>query len=136
MAAFNKYDGLGEALAEKLHNLGSDTLKAVLSNTAPDATDTNLASMSEISAGNGYTAGGDTLTVSSSSQTGGLYKLVLADLVITASGGSIGPFRYVIIHNSTANLGLGWYDYGSSITLADTQTLTIDFNASDGFLQI
>jgi hypothetical protein len=136
MASFNKYNGFVEALAEKSHNLGSDALKIVLSNTAPDATDTNLASMAEITAGNGYTSGGNAVTTSSSSQTSGTYKLVLADVTITASGGSIGPFRYAILINSTADLGIGWWDYGSSTTLADGESITVDFDAGTGVLQL
>jgi hypothetical protein len=79
MAAFNKFDSFVEALAEKVHNLGSDTLKVMLTNTAPVATNTIKANLTEISAGNGYTASGNTATLTSSAQTSGTYKLVLGD---------------------------------------------------------
>jgi hypothetical protein len=140
MATFNKYYVFVEALAEKTHNLGSDTLKVALTNTAPTvATDTvwNTTVAPAPAAANGYSAGGNTITTTSSAQTTGTYKLVLADSVFTASGGSIGPFRYVILYNSTAsNAVIGYYDYGSSITLADTETFTVDFDAANGVLTI
>lgn len=140
MATFNKYYCFVENLAEKVHNLGSDTLKVALTNTAPTvASDTvwNTTVAPAPAAANGYTAGGNTITTTSSAQTTGTYKLVLADSVFTASGGSIGPFRYVILYNSTAsNAVIGYYDYGSSITLADTETFTVDFDAANGVLTL
>lgn len=138
MAAFNKFNSFVEALAEKVHNLGSDTLKVMLSNTAPSASNTVKADITEISAGNGYTAGGHQASQSSSSQSGGTYKLVLNDVTITASGGSIGPFRYVILYNDTATNDelIGWYDYGSSITLNNGEPFTVDFDGTNGVLTL
>lgn len=140
MASFNKFDAFVEALAEKVHDLGADTLKVYLSNDTPSASgDAVKADLAEISAGNGYTAGGNTAAVTSSSQTGGLYKLVLADPATwTASGGAIGPFRYAVLYNSTAageNL-IGWWDYGSSITLSSGDTFTVDFDPTTGVLTL
>lgn len=140
MATFNKFHGFSEAVAEKKHNLGSDTLKWYLTNTAPDAAlDFVKADLpAEISAGNGYTAGGPSITITSSAQTSGTYKLVLADVVITASGGTIGPFRYAVLYNDTATNDdlIGWYDYGSSITLQDTETFTLDADPTNGVLTL
>lgn len=140
MATYNKFNSFVEHQAEKVHNLGADTLKVMLTNTAPVATNTVLADLTEISAGNGYTAGGTAASISSSSQTSGTYKLVLADVVFTASGGSIGPFRYAVLYNDTptspADPLLGWWDYGSAITLLATETFTVDFNASTGVLTV
>ena len=139
MATFNKYNCFVENLAEKVHNLQSDTLKFALTNTAPTAADTvwNTTVYPAPVAANGYTAGGNSLTVSSSSQTSGTYKLVIADTVFTATSGGIGPFRYVVLYNSTASGAvIGYYDYGSSITLADTETFTVDFDAANGVLTI
>jgi len=141
MAAFVKFHCFVENLAEKVHNLGADTLKAALTNTAPTAaSDTvwNSATTAPPPAAvNGYTTGGNTLSVTSSAQTSGTYKLVITDSVFTASGGDIGPFRYVIIYNSTAsNAVIGYYDYGSSITLATGETFTIDFDGDAGVLTI
>lgn len=140
MAAFNKFNQLVEDLLEKVHNLGSDTLKVLLTNTAPVATNAVKADLTEISAGNGYTAGGATATISSSAQASGTYKLVLADVVFTASGGTIGPFRYAVLYNdsptSPADPLIGWWDYGSSITLQAGETFTVDFDATNGVLQL
>lgn len=140
MASFNKFNSFVEALAEKVHNLGSDTLKVYLSNATPDAAaDSIKTDLAEISAGNGYTAGGNQATISSSSQTSGTYKLVLADPATwTASGGSIGPFRYAVLYNDTATNDelIGWWDYGSSITLNAGETFTVDFDPSTGVLTI
>ncbi len=137
--AFIKYNCFVENLAEKVHNLGADALKIALSNTAPNvATNTVLADITEISAGNGYSAGGVAITTSSSSQSAGLYKLVLADATLTASGGSIEPFRYLILYNSTAADGplIGYWDRGSSLTLAATESETFDFDPTTGALQL
>jgi hypothetical protein len=138
MAILNKFNSFVEALAEKVHNLGADTLKVMLTNSAPAAANSVKADITEISAGNGYTAGGATVTISGSSQTSGTYKLTLADVVITASGGSIGPFRYVVLYNDTATNDelIGYFDYGSSISLAAGETFTVDFDASTGVLTI
>jgi len=139
MAAFNKFYPFVEALAEKVHNLGSDTLKVMLVDSpAPANTNSVKTDLTEISAGNGYTAGGPTVTITSSAQTSGTYKLVGTDITVTASGGSIGPFRYAVMYNDTAaskNL-IGWWDYGSTITLASGDSLTIDFDASNGILTL
>lgn len=141
MASFVKFQSFVEALAEKTHNLGSDTLKVALSNTAPTNTDTTFApggAHPPPAAANGYTSGGHTATQSSSAQSSGTYKLVLGDVVITATSGGIGPFRYVILYNDTAASDelIGYYDYGSSITLNSGETFTIDFDGSAGVLTI
>lgn len=125
-------------MAEKVHNLGSDTLRIMLTNSAPVAANSVKGDLTEISAGNGYTAGGTAATISSSAQTSGTYKLVLADVVFTASGGTIGPFRYAVLYNDTSASDslIGWWDYGSSITLATTETFTVDFDASAGVMTL
>lgn len=137
MATFNKFNSFVEAVAEKTHNLGADTLKVMLTNSAPVASNTVKANLTEISAGNGYTAGGTAATISSSTQTSGTYKLVLADVVFTASG-AVGPFRYAVLYNDTATNDelIGWWDYGSSISLANGETFTVDFDPSAGVLTI
>lgn len=138
IATFNKFNAFVEDLAEKVHNLGSDTLRIMLTNSAPVAANSVKGDLTEISAGNGYTAGGTAATISSSAQTSGTYKLVLADVVFTASGGTIGPFRYAVLYNDTSASDslIGWWDYGSSITLATTETFTVDFDASAGVMTL
>jgi len=137
MASFVKFYTFVEALAEGGHNLGSDTLKFALTNTAPTtATDTVFDPVTKHpppEAANGYTSGGHTATIDSSSQSGGTYTLACTtDVVITATAGGIGPFRYVILYNDTSatDLLISYWDYGSSITLAVGETFTIDVTAS------
>jgi hypothetical protein len=133
--SFNKFNSFVEALAEKVHNLGSDQLKIALTNSAPVATNTVLANITEISYTN---LSSRNVTTGSSSQTSGTYKLVLNDLVLTSSGGTTGPFRYAVLYNDTAGNDelIGWYDYGSSITLGDGETFTLDFDGSAGALTL
>lgn len=138
MATFTKFNSFVEAVTEKVHNLGSDTLKVMLTNSAPSASNTVKADITEISAGNGYTAGGTQATQTSSAQSAGVYKLVCADVVFTASGGSIGPFRYAVLYNDTAASDelIGYWDYGSAITLTTGGTFTVDFSATNGVLTL
>lgn len=139
MASYNKINAFVENLAEKVHNLQSDTLTVALtaSANAPVATNSILSDLTQISYTN---LSARALTVSASSQTSGTYKLVISDLVLTASGGSVAAFRYVVIYNDTptspADPLICWFDYGSSLTLADTETLTLDFDGTNGLLQI
>lgn len=137
MATFNKFQSFVEAVAEKVHNLGSDTLKVALTNSAPVATNTVIANITQIANGNGYVTGGTAATISSSAQTSGTYKLVLADVVFTATG-AVGPFRYAVLYNSTATNGelIGWWDYGSAVTLANTDTFTVDYDPTSGVLTL
>lgn len=142
IAAFSKFNQFVEDLAKKVHNLGTsgDTLKVLLCNTAPVATNAVKGDLTEISGGNGYTSGGTAATITASAQSSGTYKLVLADVTFTASGGSIGPFRYAVLYNDTpsspADPLIGYYDYGSSITLASGESFTVDFDGSAGVLTL
>lgn len=137
MATYTKYNTFVDELSKGGHNLQTAVFKVALTNTAPTvATDTvwNTTVAPVPVAGNGYTAGGNTLTTSSAATTSGTFKLVLADSVFTATAGGIGPVRYAIVYNSSAsNKVVAYYDYGSSITLASTETLTCDFDGSLGF---
>ena len=138
MATFNKFNSFVEAVAEKVHNLGSDTLKVVLTISAPSATNTVLANITQIANGNGYTTGGSTAAQSSSAQSSGTYKLVLDPVVFTATG-SMGPFRYAVLYNDTAANDelIGWHDYGSAVTLANAgETFTVDYDGSAGILTL
>lgn len=137
MAAFNKFNCFVEDLAEKKHNLGTDQLVVALcaAANAPVATNTVLANLTQASYTNCSTRN---VTTASSAQTSGTYKLTLTDLTLTASGGTVGPFRYVVLYNDTATNDelIGWYDYGSDITLASTETLLIDFDGTNGALSL
>jgi len=135
MATFNKINSFVEAVAEKVHNLGSDQLKIALTNTAHTSSWTKLSDLTEVSYTNLSTRN---LTTTSSAQTSGTYKLVISDITLTSSGGTTGPFQYIYIYNDTATNKelIGYYNYGSSITLQDTDTLTIDFDGTNGLLQI
>lgn len=135
MATFTKINSFTEAVAEKVHNLGSDTLTVALTNTAHTSTWTQLSDLTEVSYTN---LSSRAITTTSSAQTAGTYKLTLTDLVLTSSGGTTGPFRYVYIYNDTATNDelVAYYDYGSSITLQDGDTFTIDFDGTNGFLTI
>ena len=144
MATFNK---VNDFVLNAVHNmdLESDQIVVALSNTAPASEGTNpttdgngvLANVTQIAYTN---LSSRNVTTSSSTQTSGTYKLVLSDITLTSSGGSTGPFRYVYIYNDTvatpADPLVGYYDYGSSLTLNDGDSLTVDFSAANGVLQI
>jgi len=140
MATFNKFNQFAEDIAKKVHNLNSDTLKVALSNTAPVATNAVFADITEITAQNGYSAGGATATFTSGAQTSGSYKLVLVDTTITASGGNFGPFRYVVLYNSTQTSPnkplIGYYDYGTNLTVTSGNSFTVDFDGTNGVLTL
>jgi len=135
MASYNKINKFVEAVAEKVHNLGSDQLVIALTNTAHTSTWGQLSDLTEIAYTN---LSSRNITTTTSAQTAGTYKLVLADLTLTSSGGTTGPFQYVYIYNDTATNDelIGYYDYGSAVTLQDGDTFTIDFDASNGVLTI
>jgi hypothetical protein len=130
MAIYNKFQSFVEAMAEEKHNLGADQVKVALCDAAnaPSASgDAVLTDLVEIAYTNLSTRN---VTTVSSLQTAGVYALVLTDLTLTASGGAVAPFRYVILYNDTAPSKelLGWADYGSDLTLADGESLLLDFN--------
>jgi hypothetical protein len=133
MASFNKFNCLLEDAFEGKHNFASDTIKILLTNTAPVATNTIRSQLVEITAQNGYPSGGITLPVSTSAQTSGTYKLVVNDVTLTATG-TIGPFRYISLYNSTSatNPLICWFDYGSSLTLNTGESFLFDFDAING----
>ena len=127
MASYNKFQSFVEAIAEKKHNLASDVITVALcsASNAPVATNAVLADLTTVSTAN---LDDVTPTVSSSGQSSGTYKLVLADLTMTASG-TVGPFRYVVLYNDTATNDelICWFDYGSEVTLASGDTFKLDF---------
>lgn len=135
-STFTFYQDFKEQLGKGVHDLSTHDLKIALTNTAPNvSTHTVLADITQISTSGGYTGGaggGVALSGESYTESAGTGTFIATDLVITASGGSVGPFRYAVLYNNTAasdNL-IGYVDYGSSITLADTESLTLDFTTS------
>lgn len=137
MATYNKFQSFVEKVAEKVHNLGADTLTVALCAAAntPVATNNVLGDLTQISYTN---LSSRALTTATSTHTTGTYKLVINDLTLTASGGAVAAFRYIVIYNDTAASDdlICWFDYGSALTLADGETLTLDFDGTSGLLQI
>ena len=136
MATFTKINAFVEALAHKKHDLSADTLKVMLTNTAPNpATAAVKTDITEIAAGNGYVAGGFTAKRISSSQTGGSYTLKLNDLpaAFTATG-SVGPYQYAVLYNDTAALKnlIGFWDFGGAITQLSGQAFSFDLTDAAG----
>jgi hypothetical protein len=140
MATFNKFNQFVEDLAKKVHNLNADTLKVALTNTAPAAGNAIFSDITEITAQNGYAAGGSAASFSTGAQSSGTYKLVLNDVTFTAAGGSFGPFRYVVLYNSTPTSPLkpliGYYDYGTGITVTAGNSFTVDLDQANGVLTL
>lgn len=134
MATFNKFQDFSEQLVLGIYDFDTNVFKVMLTNVAPVATNTIKANLTEISAGNGYTAGGNTTTVTVS-ETTGTTTVSGTQVVFTASGGTMATFRYVVLYNDSAtnkNL-VGWWDNGSTVSLADTETFTVKFsNTSPG----
>lgn len=138
MPSYNKFDRFTYDVIGAKHDFNTHVFKVMLTNTAPVASNQTLNTIVEIAAGNGYAAGGNVvgITVSSSGATAAVSGL---DTVITATG-TIGPFRYAVLYNDTqsdpAKPLISWWDYGSSITLAATEILTVDFDAVNGIFQL
>jgi hypothetical protein len=133
MATYNKFNQYVEDLAHKVHDMSSDSFVVALTTAAnaPVATNTVLANLTEIAYTN---LSSRTLAApTTSAQTSGTFTQLWPDLVLTASG-AVATFRYVVIYNDTptspADPLICWYDYGSDLTLASGETLTIDFTTS------
>lgn len=140
MAAYNKFDQFATDLSTGVHDLNADQIMVALSNTAPNTgTNAVFADITEITAGNGYTAGGSDST-NSGAGSSGTYTVTCNNVTWTASGGSIGPFQYVVCYNNTptspADPLISYWDYGSALTLATGESFTVKFNggASSGTL--
>lgn len=133
MAVFNKFDAFVEDVCEAKHNFAADTITCALTNTAPIAANAILSAITQIAYTNLPTS--RVVTISTSSQTTGTYTAVAVDKVLTATGGAVATFRYVVLYNDTTVAPVDplicWYDYGvGGVTLADGETFTIDFGAS------
>jgi hypothetical protein len=138
MTVFNKFNVFAGDLGNKIHNLSTDVLKVMLTDTAPVATNTVKSNITEITAANGYAAGGNVASFVSWSQASGVWKLVIGQPTFTASGGSIAQFRYPVLYNSTAaglNL-IGWMDYGAEINVTNGNGFQVQFDQTNGVLTI
>lgn len=134
MAAYNKFQNFVQDLAEGVHNLSTDQVEIYLSNAVPSASlDAVKADLAEIATGNGYTGPVD--TQNTGAEATGTYTLTGTKIVITAAGGAIAQFQYVVLMNTTPTSPLdpliGWWDHGSAVDLADGETFTIKFNNGD-----
>lgn len=138
MAAFNKFRQFVEDIGKGVHILGTHQLVVALTATAnaPVNTNTVLANLTQISYTNLSTRN---VTTTSYTQTAGVGKLICVDLVLTASG-AVAAFQYVALYNDTqtspADPLIGWYDYGAAVTLANTETFTVDFDGAAGVFTI
>ncbi len=145
MATYNKFNQFIEDVMKKVHNVSTDTLKLLLTNTAPVAGDIKVndnvtpdqvqatSNAVELAAGNGYTQHGAAVTITTSSQSAGTFTLAGNQVVWTCVTAAMGPFRYVVLYNSSGgSLGarpvIAWWDYGSSVTLNVGETFTVKFN--------
>ena len=135
MATYNKFNAFVADLANGVHNFGSDQISIALTANAnaPVATDAVLADLTTVSLT--FLASAN-VTTTSSTQTSGTYSLVLVDPTLTASGGSVGPFQYVVFYNNspTGDPLISWYDYGSEITLANGESLAINIDTTNNRL--
>jgi flagellar capping protein FliD len=132
MATQNKFQDFAEQLEKGVHNFASHVFKVALTNAAPNATDTILANITQIANGNGYTTGGTATTVTTAEASGTM--TVQGTAVVFTATGSMGPFRYAVLYNDTATSPadalISWADYGSSVTMASTETFTVTFGGA------
>ena len=142
MAGFNKFYCFVQDVANALHDMKTGTThvyKVYLTNVAPVVTNTVYNTPADLAAGNGYAAGGNSIGTITGAQTTGTFKFVGAtDPSWTAAGGSIGPFQYAVLYNSTSSTKplIGWWDYGTAITLTNGNSFTIDLDQTNGILTI
>lgn len=134
-ASFVKYNAGVEALIEGI-NAGTDTWRVILSNTAPDAADAVQADASELTTTGGYTVNGNTCAVTSSTQTAGTYKLILASPAAWTGSGAGFTARYAILWDQTANALVGYWDYGSSQAVALGETFTVTLDGANGVFTV
>lgn len=141
MASFNKFQCFVLDIASAKHQMQTGTThvyKVYLTNTAPVATNTVYNTPADLATGNGYTAGGASIGTITGSQTSGTFTFIGGtDPQWTASGGSIGPFRYAVLYNTNGTTPLvGWWDYGTAITITNGNAFTVDIDQVGGILTI
>lgn len=132
MATYTKFHVGVLDMATKKHDFQNDTYKFMLSNSSPLVTNSIKANITEIAAGNGYALGGPVVGTSAAQTNGVLSVSPSGDITVTASGGTIGPFRYVTFYNDTTTSKplVSFFDYGSSITLNNGENFVIDTAAT------
>ena len=142
MAAYVKFYQYVDDLCKGVHNWTTSTgnvFKVVLTNTAPVQTNTVLANITQIASGNGYTTDGITTTQTLSNTTG-TEKVLGTNVVWTGGPSPMAPFRYVVLYNSTPTTPLkplvAYWDYGTAITLNNSETFTVAFDATNGIWQL
>ena len=135
MAAYNKYTSGVDALVKAI-NAGTDAYKVALANTVNAADTSFTPGTTDLTTGSGYTAGGNSAAVSSATTSGGVFKLVLTSPTMWTSSGTIGPFRYAILWDTTTSVPLGYWDYGSSIQLNNTDTFTVTLDGTNGVFTV
>lgn len=139
MATYNKFYVFVEDCLKGVHDFDNHAFNLVLTNSPPDAaTDEVLSDIAEIDEDGGYAYGGYALDNLVLSRTDGTAKVVSDDETITAVGEAMAPFRYIVIRNATASGGplVAWYDYGTSLTLEEGESLTVDFNQANGIFTL
>jgi hypothetical protein len=142
MAAFNKFQCFCGDIAHALHDMKTGTsqvYKVYLTNTAPSVSNTVYNTPADLATANGYTAGGTTIGTIAGAQSGGVFKLTAGTQPSwTASGGSIGPFQYAVLYNSTSATTplIGWWDNGAPVTLTSGNTFTVTTDLTNGILQL
>ena len=134
MATYNKYTAAIEPLLEAI-NAGTDAWKVALAATVNAADTTFTPGTTDLATAGGYTAGGNAATVATATQTGGTYKLVLNSPAVWTATGSGFTFRYAILWDSTTSTPVGYWDYGSSQTVAVGETVTVTLDATNGVFQ-
>lgn len=139
MAAYQKFNQFTDDLAKGKHDFSAHTYKIMLTNVAPVSTNAVKADITDITSGNGYTAGGTATSITLSNATG-VEKVVASNVTFTASGGSIGPFRYAVMYNDTQTSPVkplvNFFDYGSSVTLNSGETFTWTPDATNGLFTV
>ena len=135
MAAYNKYTSGVDALVKAI-NAGTDAWKVALTNAVTIADTTFTPGTSDLATGNGYTAGGNSASINSSSTSGGVFKLVLNSPTTWTASGAVGPFRFAILWDSTTSTPIGYWDYGSSISLASGDTFTVTLDGTNGVFTV
>lgn len=128
-ASYTKCTAAIEPLLEQI-NVGSDSWKIALSSASAVGKTSFSAGVDDLTTGNGYTAGGNSCTVATASQTAGTYTFTLNNPAVWTASGAVGPFQYAILWNTTNSIPVAQWDYGSSISLASGDTFTFTFSGN------